>query len=64
MGGGIQTQQGTRETRRKEITHDLTGSPMRRRQSGKHGISLERAVLDQAQTAVEGAARSFVRLVP
>jgi hypothetical protein len=64
VGPGAQTQERLRKARLQELTDDFAGGSVRRRQASEHRISLERAVFDEAQAAVEGAPRGFVSLVP
>jgi hypothetical protein len=64
VGLHAQAQQRQRKSRRKEVANDHAGGSMGRGETGENGVRLERAVLDQPQTAVERFPRAFMPLVP
>lgn len=64
VGRFTHSQHGVREPLGKELENHFTGDPMRRRQARENGICLERAMLDQSQTAIERASCRVVIRVP
>jgi len=64
VGPLVQPKKGFRKSRLKEFPNDKTCTSVRCGQARQHGVGLERAVLDEAQAAVERSSRNFVTFVP
>ena len=64
VGPRAQAQERLRKSYFQEFADDNAGSPVWSGQAGKHGVCLERAVLDETQAAVKRTSRTLVILVP
>ena len=64
VGACTEPQEGLGKSCAQKFADHVAGSPMRSGQAGKHGIGLQRAVLDKTQSAVKHPSRALVILVP